>query len=216
MDNQVETSLCCAPCTIPKEWCNACLCCYCMTHTQRGIMLNGNWSDFRCCSGMFPCTRCDCVGECPHLCWCLECVICPGCSVSTNRIMMLDRYGKDPHPCDCWLIQCNNCLQICTCFCGDEMVDCARNSRDCPFCGDKVGCACDLLTCCGMGKPSKECMQNMADAFFCCLTSCMLAQTQREINKNENIKQTNDMFRYAIPTNKMYSVSSQSPSPQQM
>lgn len=94
----VETSLCCAPCNVPSEWCHSCLCCCCVTYTQRQIMINGNWNNFRCCNGMFPCTSCDCVKDCPQFCWCLECCIFPGCSVSTNRIMMFDRYNKDqPH-----------------------------------------------------------------------------------------------------------------------
>ena len=191
MEKEFETTVCCVPCNIPYLWCTSCLFPCCTLYKQRKYLLNNDMNKYICCNGIFPCTSCECVKECPGLCLTCEMCICPGCAASTNRNMMMNLYNISENAKDTCLFCINNICQCAMCLCGSQTAECVRNI---PIIGSDIS---NVLDCCGsiIGTNDENITKLFADCFFCCICTCMLAQTENEIMQ---IKENNP---FNVPTN---------------
>uniref|UniRef100_A0A7S2WNJ1 Uncharacterized protein n=1 Tax=Eucampia antarctica TaxID=49252 RepID=A0A7S2WNJ1_9STRA len=169
-----KITMCEAPC---QESCCyvGSLFCGCFAHMKmRHKALNhlnpgSGWDDYKCCQGYFGGCCCLQPGEmcettCPCPCACCETVCCPGLAVSATSMLLRDKYNLGLDDDDIRLIRCNNCLytlacivNILSCFCDWD------GERECVQC---INCVSDLV--------------------FCCVSACMTAQVNHEIEFRES------------------------------
>uniref|UniRef100_A0A6U3WGL3 Uncharacterized protein n=1 Tax=Ditylum brightwellii TaxID=49249 RepID=A0A6U3WGL3_9STRA len=183
-EEKFDITMCQAPCSEPGCYCASMLCFVCAQVHLRKKALNhlnpgSGWSDYLCCQGVFGgccCLQPGNMGEqsCPCCCMCLEACACPGMAISASRAIIMDRYNLGLDEDDVRLIRCNNCLQI--------LALCASCLNICiDFEGD------DLVV--GI-------INAIADIVFFCVSGCMTAQVNREINKRgTEAPQSNAMTR---------------------
>jgi len=95
------------------------------------------------------------TGECPKIpCLCCEICCCIGIAVSATRIHVMQSLEIQPDYCDQYLICCSNVLQIVAC----------------------IMSVCDV--------PGHECVENLADLFFCIVLACMQTQVHYQFQKH--------------------------------
>ncbi|KAL7560033.1 hypothetical protein ACA910_013524 [Epithemia clementina (nom. ined.)] len=163
-DEKYALSLCQIPCSKEIGCCCVTILCFgpaqmylrekALNHVEPG----SGCSNYQCCQGYFGGFCCFepghcCESTCPCPCMCLEVLCCPGFAVSSTSMIIRERYRLGLDRDDVRLIRCNNCLQI------TAMV---------PLCLDN-----DLVDC------TVRCL---ADTVFCCVSGCMTAQCNHEIN----------------------------------
>lgn len=171
--NTFDITMCQAPTAEPSCWIGTILCfcpaqIYMRKKALNHIEPNSGWNNYICCQGVFG--GCCCIqpgqmGEsvCPLPCMCLEACCCPGMAVSATSIVIRDQYNLGLDEDDIRLIRCNNCLQ-----CFSVILSCVASCTDCEA-DDAVAKVVDLI----------------ADIMFCCVSGCMTAQVNREINLRE-------------------------------
>jgi len=176
VDNETtfDVTLCQAPCKAPLCWFPSTVCsCCAQVHMRKKALEHvepgSGWTNYQCGQGYFGgccCFQPGNMGEstCPVPCACLESWLCPGMGISATKLLIMDKYQLGMDEDDIRLIRCSNCLQ---CFaCVFSLIACVT---DCE--GD------DAIA---------ECINCVAEVVFCCVSGCMLAQVNHEIELREN------------------------------
>lgn len=173
--NTYDITMCQAPCKEPCCMCKTMTCYCCAQVHMRHKALNhvqpeSGWDNYKCCQGYFGgclCIQPGSLGEstCPVPCMCLESCLFPGMAVSATSQIIRERYSLGLDEDDIRLIRCNNCLQ-CLAICASCLNICID------FEGD------DLVV--GI-------INLVADVTFCCVSGCMTAQVNREIEIREGM-----------------------------
>jgi len=92
--------------------CLAYFCAPCCAYYTRYRVLDNDLSRYTCCQGyLAPCgCQAGSCGEssCPLLCLVLEAGCCPGPSMSTSRLYLMDKYQLRSDPMDNQIMRCNN------------------------------------------------------------------------------------------------------------
>ncbi len=165
--------MCQAPYRAPLCWCTAMFCpCPSMVYMRHRalnhVYPNSGWSQYKCCQGYFGgcfCLQPGSMGEdaCPIPCMCLESCLCPGLAVTSNSMILREYYHLGLDEDDVRLIRCNNCLQI-------------------------LACCLSLVACffpCQADEEIAHIVGCLADLMFCCVSGCMTAQLDHEIQFRE-------------------------------
>jgi len=175
-DNKFDISMCQAPTREPGVFCISILCfCpiqICMRKKALNHMEPGSgWDNYVCCQNEFGSMCCFQPGqmgerECPIPCMCLESCCCPGMAVSATNGVIRNHYSLGLDKDDIRIIRCNNCIQAISCFANvlDMCVD------------DEEGSTFDVVV---------TIINLIADISFCCVSGCMTAQVNHEIDMRE-------------------------------
>ncbi len=148
-------SLCATCCVVPSLWCPACVCCPCYVCYQRDVILEGDWTRYRCCQNY--CGHCgedcECVtSKCPQCCMVVECLCCPCLALSSNRRFIQDK----------WMLS-NTFLE--------KVMTCCLFGYECLFC---------LLRPWPLWNTSAT--EWVVDPLYLLFAPCLLAQQQNEWN----------------------------------
>ena len=97
------------------------LCPVCAVCQLRKRAIDNDMSKYTCCMGYFD-NGCFQSGHCyeqkyPNTCLFLESLCCLGPSLSSTRLLVMDRYDLQPDPCDNRIVRFSNCLQFFSCIC---------------------------------------------------------------------------------------------------
>ena len=158
-------------------WCfGGYFCGPCAAYYTRYRILGDTLKGYSCCQGYNNCQPCFTAGrcgekDCPQLCLCLESFCCLGCSVSTSRIYMMDKYDLMSDPCDNRMIRFINCMSCISCIC--DVIAMFDSSFE--NCAD----LCRLIV---------ECMYH-------CAIGCMVAQVLHEVDVRND-----PSMKYAVAT----------------
>mmetsp|Transcript_11827 Transcript_11827/g.19706 ORF Transcript_11827/g.19706 Transcript_11827/m.19706 type:complete len:214 (-) Transcript_11827:107-748(-) len=171
--DKFEITLCQAPFKACPCWISSMLCFPCAQTHMRKKALNhiepgSGWSNYKCCQGYFGGCCCLQPGKCgdsacPVPCMCLEACCCPGLAASTNSMLIRDKYGLGLDEDDVRLIRCSNCL-----MCFAVILSCIG------ICFDWDG-----------ERACINIVNGIADVTFCCVSGCMTAQCNYEIERRE-------------------------------
>mmetsp|Transcript_6019 Transcript_6019/g.8525 ORF Transcript_6019/g.8525 Transcript_6019/m.8525 type:complete len:216 (-) Transcript_6019:45-692(-) len=170
-----DITMCQAPCKAPLCWLGA-MTCFCpvqvhMRHKALNHVDPGSgWSNYQCCQGYFGGCCClqpgqMCESTCPVPCMCLEAALCPGAAVSATSNVIRQRYQLGLDEDDVRLIRCSNCLFFFS------------------ICLSVVSC----LTECEGDDALASVVNTVSDVVFCCVSGCMTAQVNHEINLRESM-----------------------------
>jgi len=120
--------------------------------------------EYKCGQGYFD--LCGLGGRgsrCPVFMMYSEACLLPSCSVSGTRLLIMDRYQLEPDECDNRLIRINNAVASLEFIV--LLLPFVVNLRYEDTCSETMDC--------------------ISDTSFCCVSSCMIAQVQREIKFRE-------------------------------
>ncbi|CAM9495650.1 unnamed protein product [Chrysoparadoxa australica] len=106
----------------PLWCCVGSFCSCCSQFHIRKRALDNDMTKYQCCQGYFPgccCFKPGKMGEksAPTCCLCLESFCCLSCALSTNRMVIMDKFQVHPDPWDNRIIRFNNFLQLLSCVC---------------------------------------------------------------------------------------------------